>query len=81
MDCSELLEQLSEFIDREAREELCREIEKHLQHCHDCSIKVDRTRKVILLYQADQRIDIPVAVSEKLRIALAREYGGPQRSD
>lgn len=79
MDCNELLEQLSEFIDREAREELCREIEKHLQHCRDCSIKVDKTRKVILLFQADQRIDMPVAVSEKLRTALAREYS--QRPD
>ena len=74
MDCGELLEQLSEFIDREAQEELCREIEKHLEHCHDCSIRVDQTQKTILLYQANRQVDVPFAVSEKLRSALAHEY-------
>ena len=81
MDCSELLEQLSDFLDREAREELCREIEKHLEHCSDCNLKVDQTRKTILLYQAGQQVDMPAVVSERLSSALAREYGQGRPDD
>jgi predicted anti-sigma-YlaC factor YlaD len=81
VDCSEVLEQLSEYLDREAREQLCQEIKKHLEHCHDCNLTVDKTRKTILLYQADRQVDVPFAVSEQLRTALAREYGGPKSGD
>lgn len=81
MDCGELLEQLSEYIDHDAQKELCAEIEKHLEHCHDCSIKVDQTQKTILLYQANREVDVPFAVSEKLRAALAYEYRSPPSAD
>ncbi|HZM28138.1 MAG TPA: zf-HC2 domain-containing protein [Gemmatimonadales bacterium] len=81
MDCGELLEQLSEYLDHEAKVELCREIEKHLEHCHDCSIKVDQTQKTILLYQANRQVDVPFAVSEKLRAALSSEYRGAASAD
>ena len=82
MNCQDLLEQLSEYLDRETREELCREIEEHLDKCHDCRIIVDQTRKTILLYQADQQIELTgfMTASTKLQSMLAREYGDGKES-
>jgi len=75
VNCQELLEQLGDYLDEEARAELCRQIEEHLDKCHDCRIVVDRTKKTIILYQADRQVEeTPVAVSNGLKAALAQEY-------
>jgi len=74
VDCSKLLEELSDYLDREAREDLCRAIEEHLKSCHDCRIVVDKTRKTILLYQSDQAQPVPAAVNARLQEALGQEY-------
>ena len=80
MDCNEVLEQLSDFLDEEARAELCREIEAHLSHCHNCRIEVDTLRKTIVLYQSDEKIELPVRLKTQLGEALAVEYAAsPQK--
>ncbi len=75
MECSEVLEQLADFLDEDAREDLCRTIEEHLDRCRDCRIQVDTVRKTIMLYQAGEPVAMPVKVSSQLQAALAREYG------
>jgi predicted anti-sigma-YlaC factor YlaD len=72
--CSEVLEQLSDFLDADAREELCRAIEQHLARCGRCRVHVDTVRKTILLYHIDGPAEVPVRVSAALESALAREY-------
>jgi predicted anti-sigma-YlaC factor YlaD len=76
LNCQELLEQLGDFIDEKDRTELCRQIEEHLEKCPDCRIVVDKTKKTIILYQADRQKDPPglVAASDGLKAALAQEY-------
>ena len=74
LNCDEVLDQLSDYLDAEARAELCRAIEGHLARCRDCQVKVDTVRKTILLYQKDSQIEIPVRVSAQLEGMLAREY-------
>ena len=74
MDCTEVLSQLSDYLDPEARAELCRAIEEHLVRCPDCRVEVDSVKKTIVLYQADSHVEIPVRVSAALQVALAREY-------
>ena len=74
MDCSKLLEELSDYLDREAREDLCKAIEEHLKSCHDCRVVVDKTKKTILLYQSDQAQPVPAVVSARLQEALSQEY-------
>lgn len=76
MDCNEVLEQLAEYLDSDARAELCRAIEEHLTHCRDCRIEVDTVRRTIVLYQADREVPIPAPVMSSLESALAREYRG-----
>ena len=81
MDCNEVLEQLSEFLDESARAELCRAIEQHLSQCHGCRFYVDSVKKTIVLYQSDREVAVPVAVSAQLRAALVREYRAARKDD
>lgn len=74
MNCKEVLEQLSDYVDDEARAELCRAIEEHLARCGNCKIYVDTVKKTILLYHNDGPAEAPVRVSAALESALAREY-------
>lgn len=77
MNCEEVLSQLSDYLDDEAREELCRAIEAHLHACHDCQVEVDTIKKTILLYRAERPMETPVAVSGRLQSALSRAYSEP----
>lgn len=76
MDCTKALEQLADYLDEEARDELCRAIEEHLARCPDCQIKVDTLKKTIILFQADRATEIPVpeVATRKLARALDEEY-------
>jgi predicted anti-sigma-YlaC factor YlaD len=74
LDCSEVLQQLAEFLDDDAREELCRTIEEHLSQCRDCRFQVDSVKKTIVLYQSDRSAELPVKISHQLQVALAKEY-------
>jgi len=82
VDCNEVLEQLADYLDDEAREDLCRAIEQHLGRCRDCHLYVDSIRKTIVLYQSDRAVEMPPSVSTKLEAALAKAYGeGDKRAD
>ena len=82
--CDEVLEQLSEFIDEDTRAELCEAIQEHLSRCRDCQVMVDSVRKTIILYQRGSSIELPTSATARLSAALAREYGSggdPKRAD
>ena len=74
MQCNELIEQLSEYLDPDARAQLCREIEQHLTHCHDCRLYVDSVKKTIVIAQSGSAPPIPLTVSDQLQVALTRAY-------
>jgi len=82
VDCNEVLEQLAEYLDEDARKDLCRAIEQHLGQCRDCHLYVDSLRKTIVLYQSDRAVEIPAAVTARLEAALAKAYREePRRAD
>ena len=65
--CNELLSSLSDYVDGELREDLCREIEKHLAGCANCRIVVDTLKKTIYLYHETSRTgEVPADVRERL---------------
>ena len=76
--CKEVLDQLSEYVDEEARAELCRAIEAHLARCRGCKIEVDSVKKTILLYHEYDSSVMPVRVGAALESVMAREYQRPQ---
>ncbi len=74
MDCNEVLEQLAEYLDDDAREELCQAINAHLTRCRDCRLEVDTVKKTIVLYQVDREVPLPASVFSGLEAAMSKEY-------
>ncbi|MCE5207262.1 MAG: zf-HC2 domain-containing protein [Chloroflexi bacterium] len=65
--CSEIMLELSEFVDGALPKSLCDEIEHHLHECPECTIVVDTLRKTINLYQECSKADeLPHEVRERL---------------
>ena len=79
MDCTEVMEQLAEYLDDDVRADLRKAVEQHLHTCPDCSYYVDTVRKTVVLYQADHRIEVPMKVTARLQAALAAEYAASPR--
>ncbi len=64
--CRELLGELSLYIDGEAEQALCDEIEAHIAECNDCRIMVDTLHKTITLYRAVPADPLPGDVKQRL---------------
>lgn len=67
--CHDLLDSLSDYVDGSLGEQLCAEIERHLENCTDCQVVVDTLRKTIYLYHATSS---PPYVPEDVRHRLFR---------
>lgn len=72
--CQEVLDQLSDYLDAEARAELVGEVEQHLGVCVHCRIEVDTLRRTILLYRQEERVVLPAHLNVRLSEALERLY-------
>jgi anti-sigma factor (TIGR02949 family) len=66
-ECRYLLSSLSDFIDGDLGQELCDEIELHMESCENCRIVVDTLRKTISLYQTTSTpANVPTDVRQRL---------------
>jgi anti-sigma factor (TIGR02949 family) len=65
--CQDLLGSLSDYVDGNLKDELCREIERHVAECEDCRVVVDTMKKTIYLYHATAaESGMPQDVRERL---------------
>lgn len=72
-DCHSLLEALADYVDGEAREELCRAIEAHMAECPNCRVVVDTLKKTVYLVHATTEADLPGDVRRRLYKTLNLE--------
>lgn len=72
--CQEVLDQLSDYLDDEARAELVGEVDHHLGVCIHCRVEVDTLRRTILFYRHEERVELSSPLHERLRAALERAY-------
>ena len=79
VDCTEVMEQIADYLDEDVRAKLRKEVEAHLHDCRDCSYYVDTVNKTVVLYQAARRIEIPMRATRALHAALAAEYALDER--
>lgn len=77
--CQEVLDQLSDYLDEDARAELVQEVDGHLHECRHCQVEVDTLRRTILIYRHDERVELPVSLSDKLKSALEQAYRSAKR--
>lgn len=66
-ECRQLLNSLSDYVDKDLQQELCDEIELHMEDCDNCRIVVDTLSKTISLYQTSSD---PAVVPEEIRQRL-----------
>ena len=82
MKCKEIFERLGDYIDRELDDEICKEIEGHVENCEPCIAFINTLRKTVELFQGvgkDEADNVaPEAVSSNLKRFLQEniEDGG-----
>ena len=70
-ECKHLLASLSEYVDGNLNEDLCAEIERHLEGCDDCKVVVNTLRKTVDLYhQCGEDEGLPDSVRQRLYMRL-----------
>lgn len=74
LNCQEVLDQLSDFLEEDVAAELRLEIESHLNGCRHCHLEVDTLRTTIQLYRVDDPVGVPIHLSERIRAALEAAY-------
>jgi predicted anti-sigma-YlaC factor YlaD len=70
--CRFLLSSLSDYVDGELGDELCAEIDRHLQSCDNCRIVIDSLKKTVYLYHVTSMEPpmVPDDVRERLYTRL-----------
>lgn len=68
--CRAMLENLSVYIDGEAEEALCHEIERHMAGCENCRVVVDTLAKTVKLYREHGQTHLPGEARQRLYAAL-----------
>ena len=76
MTCKEVIRQVSEFLDGELEPELAEVLRRHLEHCDDCRIIVDTTRKTIEIYCNAEPLPLPEPIRGRLMRVLEAKFTG-----
>ena len=66
MNCEELLQYLSDYIDQDLDEELTAGVQSHLAACPNCRVVLDSTQRTIFLYREQGKRVIPAARRQRL---------------
>jgi anti-sigma factor (TIGR02949 family) len=74
MRCRQVIDKISEYIDGELDPELVRELERHLEHCEDCRIVVDTTRKTVEIFCHTEPAALPEDVRGRLNQMFAQRF-------
>ncbi len=72
--CQEVLDQLWEYLDEDARAELTSQINEHIGGCSHCKVEVDSLRQTISLYRCEEAVGAPLELSDRVRAALQMAY-------
>ena len=75
MACKNVIRQLSDYLDGQLDAALAADLQRHLEHCEDCRLVVDTTRKTIEIYCNAQPLPLPGDVRARLDRALADKLG------
>ena len=74
MKCSDVINSISDYLDAEAAQELCAELEAHFAECPQCRIQIDTVRKTISLFRSEASHECPEQVRTRLHAVLSFEY-------
>ena len=72
LECKQVWEHISEYLDRQLDPKLLMDIEKHLENCEVCSAILDSTRNILVLTADNRTYELPVGYSERLHARLEK---------
>lgn len=72
LDCREVLNNLSNYIDGEGSDELRKAIELHISRCGHCRVVFDTTGKMLKIVTDAEPFEVPLAVSARLYARLEK---------
>ena len=72
LECKNVWEHISEYLDQQLDPTLLADIEKHLENCEVCSAILDSTRNILVLTADNRTFEIPVGYSERLHARLEK---------
>jgi anti-sigma factor (TIGR02949 family) len=73
--CKEFLQELNEFLDETADQELRARLHAHVTECPNCFVIFDTTQKTLRVYKGVEPQQIPDDVHQRLMNALAKRCG------
>jgi anti-sigma factor (TIGR02949 family) len=79
MNCRELFERLSEFVDGDLSREICEEIRKHMEGCDPCVNFAETLKTTADLCRRLPSQPMPPEVAAELRALLSKHLGNPVR--
>lgn len=69
-ECRKYFNRISEYLDGELEDEICREIDAHLRECPECRRCIESLKKTVELCREGAREEIPQDAKERLNSAL-----------
>ena len=73
MNCKGVIRELSNYIDGDLDPGLKTELERHLEHCEDCTMIVDQTKKSIEILCDSKPVELPSDVRSRLHAAMRQK--------
>ena len=70
MKCKQLIRELSDYLDGVLEPGVLADLERHLEHCEDCRLVVDTTRKTIQVFCNAEPAPLDADIRERLHKAL-----------
>lgn len=78
MKCKQLIRELSDYLDGVLEPGVLADLERHLEHCEDCRLVVDTTRKTIQVFCNAEPAPLEPDIRERLHKALEQRLKRPQ---
>ena len=73
MNCKGVIRELSNYLDGELDSAIKEELDRHLQHCEDCTMVLDQTKKSIEILCDSEPIPLPADLHARLHSALRQK--------
>lgn len=78
MNCKGIIRELSNYIDGDLDQVVKQELERHLEHCEDCTMIVDQTKKSIEILCDSRPVELPSDVRSRLHTSLRKKLNPAQ---
>ncbi len=75
MNCKGVIRELSNYIDGDLDPVVKQELERHLEHCEDCTMIVDQTKKTIEIVCDSQPVSLSADARSRLHAMLHAKTG------